>query len=315
MANFNTQPISQLTLATALNSNDVIPIVDVTDNTQSPSGTTKKCPISVLSSFANMPKGQGNIALTGTISVTNGSPNITGLGTSFGAQLAIGEGPAAIKINGILYTVANVASNVAATLTTNYIGTTASGLTAYVDAPFYTAITSNNVTVAEIANDGTLLVQGSLGSSQKVLAPAAYFSASLSSPSITDNGSEVFVTNPTSFSGAMLLTNTLTGAYHPVRSADFSIGSGVAMLTTDANGIVVSTNTVTGGFIALYSSTGNVPLGFTTKVVMGNTGNIAFIAEGSDNIGSVGGITSLTTEYSTGTLTLISNGNWLLEII
>jgi hypothetical protein len=48
MPTFNAQAISQLRLATVLDANDVFPIVDVDDNTQSPSGTTKKCPISLL---------------------------------------------------------------------------------------------------------------------------------------------------------------------------------------------------------------------------------------------------------------------------
>lgn len=179
MANFNTQPISQLTLANALNGNDVIPIVDVTDNTQSPSGTTKKCPVSLISSSI------------------------------------------------------------------------------------------------------------------------------LTSPTITGNAT---------FNGNVTINGTLTGAYHPTRSADFSMGEGAAMLTTDANGIVVSTNTSNGTFIPLYSSTGLVPLGFSTKIVMGNTGHVQFVSEGADNIRNAASTTTLTTQYSTGTLTLISNGNWLLEI-
>lgn len=315
MPNFNTQPISQLTLATALNSNDVIPIVDVLDHTQSPSGTTKKCPISLLGSFVTAPTGQANVALSGTIAVTNGSPNITGTGTSFGTQLAIGEGPAAIKINGVLYTISVVTTDTAAVLTTNYTGITASGLTAYVDAPFYKATTSNNVSVAEIANDGSFFTQGSISAGKYLFGGNALIVTSFISPSINDNGTSVTVNNSTTFTGAMDLTNTLTGAYHPVRSSDFSAGEGTAMLTSDANGTVVSTNSASGNFIALYSGTGNVPLGFTTKVVMGSTGSISLVAEGADNIRSAGGTLTLTTQYSTATLTLISNGNWLAEII
>lgn len=309
MATINARPIYQQTLATELSAADVFSIIDVTDTTQSPSGSSKKCPVSLLGTFVNHNVGQANVALTGTITVTNGSPNIVGAGTAFGSQLAIGEGPASIKIAGVLYTVSNVSSNTAATLTTNYAGLTTSGLTAFTDESFLTETTSNNVLVAQIANDGSFITQGSVVAERNLTGGNVFVNTLLETPSIIDDGSSVSISHPTTIS------KTLTGAYHPTRSADMSVGEGTAMVTADANGVVVSTNTASGNFIPLFSTTGTVPLGFTTKVVMGNTGHISFVAEGADNIRNVSATTTLTTQYATGTLTLISNGNWLLEII
>jgi hypothetical protein len=63
---------------------------------------------------------------TGTVAATNGSPIITGTGTSFQSQLIPGQ---TFLISGVSYTIGYVASATSLTLTTNYAGSTASGLT------------------------------------------------------------------------------------------------------------------------------------------------------------------------------------------
>jgi hypothetical protein len=64
-------------------------------------------------------------AIAGTVAVTNGSPTVNGTGTTF-TQLTQGD---IVAINGVSYAVLSIGSTTQLTLTTNYAGTTASGLT------------------------------------------------------------------------------------------------------------------------------------------------------------------------------------------
>ncbi len=63
--------------------------------------------------------------VTGTISVTNGSANVTGSGTAFNGAAHNGK---RIKIGNEWYTVSTVGSGTSITLASNYTGSTASGL-------------------------------------------------------------------------------------------------------------------------------------------------------------------------------------------
>lgn len=65
-------------------------------------------------------------SLTGTLGVTNGSPDVTGSGTNFDPEVPVGG---ALYINGVRYQVASVASDTSLKLMTPYSGATASGLT------------------------------------------------------------------------------------------------------------------------------------------------------------------------------------------
>ena len=67
-----------------------------------------------------------NSTLAGTLTATNGSPTVTGVGTLFTTQLAFGD---AITLSGVPYTVQTVTSNTSLTLSANYAGTTSSSLT------------------------------------------------------------------------------------------------------------------------------------------------------------------------------------------
>lgn len=62
---------------------------------------------------------------TGTVTVTNGSPTITGSGTDFVANTDAGQ--SFIGPNGIPYEILTVNSATSLTLATNYVGTTAAG--------------------------------------------------------------------------------------------------------------------------------------------------------------------------------------------
>jgi len=65
---------------------------------------------------------------TGTVSVTNGSPVVTGSGTAWLTNVSIGD---AFKLESenVVYSIASVDSDTQITLSTNYVGVTDSGLT------------------------------------------------------------------------------------------------------------------------------------------------------------------------------------------
>lgn len=89
--------------------------------------------------------------LTGTVAVTNGSPTVTGTGTSFGTELSVGS---ILLIDNVPYTVLTVDSPTQVTLTTNYAGATASPL--MIPASFSVKIT------VETLRDGLLTYPVSL---------------------------------------------------------------------------------------------------------------------------------------------------------
>jgi uncharacterized repeat protein (TIGR01451 family) len=65
-------------------------------------------------------------SLQGTVAVTNASPTVTGTGTAFKTQLVANS---SFYINKVVYTVSAITSDTQLTLTANYAGATASGLT------------------------------------------------------------------------------------------------------------------------------------------------------------------------------------------
>ena len=79
----------------------------------------------------------------GTVSVTNGSQTVTGVGTSWLAEVASGYLFVSVG-QGIVYQVAAVGSNTSITLAANYAGTSGSGLS-YVVARDFTPI--NNIPI------------------------------------------------------------------------------------------------------------------------------------------------------------------------
>lgn len=81
--------------------------------------------------------------LKGTIAVTNGSPTVTGTGTFFTTELSVGS---IILINGVPYTVLSISNDTSLTLTTNYAGANASGIS--IPASFSISVTANVSTSA-----------------------------------------------------------------------------------------------------------------------------------------------------------------------
>lgn len=82
--------------------------------------------------------------ITGTVAVTNGSTTVTGTGTLFNTELSVGS---ILLINDVPYTFATIVSDTQATLTTNYLGATVSGLN--IPASF-----SVQITVASLLDSG-----------------------------------------------------------------------------------------------------------------------------------------------------------------
>jgi hypothetical protein len=67
-----------------------------------------------------------NSVLTGTLTATNGSPTVTGVGTLFTTQAQFGD---FLTLGGVQYKVQTVDSNTSITLVSNFAGTTSSSLT------------------------------------------------------------------------------------------------------------------------------------------------------------------------------------------
>jgi hypothetical protein len=91
-------------------------------------------------------------SLTGTVAVSSGTATVTGTGTSFTTQLAIGSN---VYINSILYKVSAIASATSLTLTSNYGGATASGLTMTTDSTNLTGTVAVTNASATVTGTGT----------------------------------------------------------------------------------------------------------------------------------------------------------------
>lgn len=80
-----------------------------------------------LSLFTEASEANGNLPMTGTLSVTDGSDTVTGSGTAFTTEFVAGD---SIKIETTTYTIASIESGGSMTLTTPFSGTTATGVPA-----------------------------------------------------------------------------------------------------------------------------------------------------------------------------------------
>lgn len=87
---------------------------------------------------------------TGTISVTNGSPTVTGSGTAWISNAAVGE--ALYGPDGRLYEISNIGSDASITLASNYLGTNQSGQ-AYVIVPSQSYIRDLAAQAASLVNN------------------------------------------------------------------------------------------------------------------------------------------------------------------
>jgi hypothetical protein len=105
--------------------------------------------------LSRVQKGLSGITqLTGTVSVTNGSATVTGSGTSFQDELSVGD---IIKINTSTHKVDAIASQTSLTLTSDYLGTTGSGLTAYTDQSLEMILVFK--TTGNFITEGTIEIQ------------------------------------------------------------------------------------------------------------------------------------------------------------
>jgi hypothetical protein len=100
-------------------------------------------------------------SLTGTVEVTNGSATVTGTGTNFTGELAVGR---IISINLVHYAVKSIESDTSLTLTTAYDDTSASGLTipygeSIICTGTYT-VTAADVTATFVANTAHATANG-----------------------------------------------------------------------------------------------------------------------------------------------------------
>src|SRR4051812_21165741 len=106
-------------------------------------GVTSAAPTSVLHTKGNL-----SSQLTGTVAVTQNSLTVTGTGTAFTTELAVGD---SIKIGTSAFTVSAISSATSLTLDSNYTGTTASGLSAFRDPGLFAI--DNGAGVAKFAVD------------------------------------------------------------------------------------------------------------------------------------------------------------------
>ena len=139
-----------------------------------------------------------NIAsLTGTVAVTNGSATVTGTGTAFATQLVAGD---EILVNGTVATVAQVVSATSLTITSPFIGTTATGAAATFDhspkeGSMYT-VTANgaNSLTVNLNGDSLNSIASSVGNTSVTLIP--YWTLATAFPSTNAGVSFVASTGP-----------------------------------------------------------------------------------------------------------------------
>src|SRR5215207_6116058 len=106
-------------------------------------GVGTAAPTSVLHAKGNL-----SSQLTGTVGVTQNSATVTGTGTAFTTELAVGD---SIKIGISTFTVSAIASATSLTLDANYAGTTASGFSAFRDPGLFAI--DNGAGVSKLAMD------------------------------------------------------------------------------------------------------------------------------------------------------------------
>ena len=105
-----------------------------------------------------MVKGNLSAALAGTVSVTINTAAVTGVGTVFDTELAVGD---AIKIGNEIFTVSAIGSATSLTLDSNHTAG-ASGVTAYKDSDLLQVKDGNDVALMTLDKGGNLTVEGTI---------------------------------------------------------------------------------------------------------------------------------------------------------
>ncbi len=234
---------------------------------------------------------------TGTVSITNGSPLVTGFGTSWVDAGILNSGDILLAPDGKEYEVLSIQSNTGLTLSTNYLGTTATGasyslipigllpssLALQVKSTLSTANTALSSTIRyDINSMGLTSVQQQNARTNIAALGASDVGNGYSLVSVAGNAN-VTLSASQGNSAIIELTGTLTG--------------NISVITSVVQRSYLVKNSTTGAFtLTFIGSSGSgvvVPQGSTLRIAcdgtnMFDTGAIANISGGT-----IAGITSL----------------------
>lgn len=185
----------------------------------------------VLDSLTDLPTGSG------TVAATNGSVAVVGTGTAFAAVNA-GD---AIKINGVAYTVLGVTDPTHLTLTTNYAGVTASGLTYAMPM----------ATVS--ASDGTYLLTGVTATGSET-----YFVSATTPSGYTPTGAESYRYLSVAAGSTLLNADfgfNSTGTTYSIKDRVWTDTNGNAVFDGGENGIAGVTIELLGASLNVIATT------------------------------------------------------------
>lgn len=186
---------------------------------------------------------------TGTITVTNGSTTVTGSGTQFITNVAIGE--ALYAPDGRLYEITNIASDTAFTITPAYLGSTAAGQD-YVIVPSQSYIRDLAAQAADLVNNYSTIAnfagQGKFGDGT-LTAPGIRYSDDLDTGFFRSAANEVtfvaggvaqfkYNTSGISFvggSGIDLTTFSIDGTTVTASGAELNLLDGATITTAELN--------------------------------------------------------------------------------
>ena len=214
-------------------------------------------------------------SLTGTVQVTNGSATVTGTGTSFTTQLAVGSN---VYINSVLYKVSVIGSATSLTLSTTYAGTTASGLTMTTD--------STNLTGTVTVTNGSTTVTGSSTTFTTQLAVGNVVTINSGRYTVSAIGSNTSLTLATNYRGASTSGLTMTKAVGLAGGATCTITATVkanaAGVRTNVSGTITSAeggeNTTSTGYATANLTAVLPPViskQFALNPIVAGTGNVS----------------------------------------
>lgn len=251
-------------------------------------------------------------ALAGTISVTNGSVDVTGSSTAFTTALKSGE---TLIIAGVEYHIDSITSNTALKLKTAYAGSTASGLTvtaneqpAYVPTSELSSVYFTDTTEVSAGGDNVVSVAVVQGGSGYVEAPGVLFSGG--------GGSGAAATATISGGSVTSIAVTNTGSsYEEVPTVNIE----VPRLTIATSGVNTSTETITytghglsaGEAVKYYSNGGTALAGLTnaTTYYAGQVGANSFKLYNSAHRGATAVTTMTVVAAAVNTTTNVINAN------
>ena len=239
---------------------------------------------------------------TGSITVTNGSVTVSGAGTSWISNAAIGE--ALYAPDGRLYEIVNIASDTTITLQSAYLGATASAQ-AYVIVPSQSYIRDLAAQAADLVNNYSTIYntvgQGKFGDGT-LAAPGIRFSDDLDTGFFRSASNEVtFVAG-----GTAIFKYNLTGGLSLTSGGDLVGTTATQTLTnktltsptitgtgTAAFGNLSYTGTLTGGTGVINIGSGQVYKDASGNVAFGTTTTTASRFAVVDPVGSATSISFL----------------------